>query len=78
MLESVYQQMKHHYKEHGTMDCLFEPVEEVEDKTIKPYLTKVYRDYQNAKKKEQAREQANGERTPHIFIEPTQIIALTN
>jgi hypothetical protein len=45
--------MKHHFKEHGTMDCLFEPVEDIEDKVIKSYLTKVYRDYQNAKKKGQ-------------------------
>jgi hypothetical protein len=51
MLESVYQQMKHHFKEHRTMDCLFEPVENLEDKEIKSYLTKTYRDYQNAKKK---------------------------
>ena len=50
MLESVYQQMKHHFKEHRTMDCLFDPVENLEDKAIKSYLTKVYRDYQNAKK----------------------------
>jgi len=51
MLESVYQQMEHHFEEHGTMDCLFDPIEGIEDKTIKPYLAKVYRDYQNAKKK---------------------------
>jgi len=50
MLESVYKQMKHHFKEHRTMDCLFEQVEELEDKEIKPYLTKTYRDYQTAKK----------------------------
>ena len=92
MLESVYQQMEHHFEEHGTMDCLFEPVKDIEDKKIKQYLTKTYRDYQTAKKQgdinffflsedepwEQAREKVNGERTPHIFIEPTQIITLTN
>jgi hypothetical protein len=92
MLESVYRQMKHHFKEHRTMACLFEPVEDIEDKSIKSYLTKIYHDYQNAEKKgdidfffqsedeayDQAREKVNGERTPHIFIEPTQIIALTN
>jgi len=43
--------MKHHFKEHGTMDCLFEPIENLEDKIIKSYLTKIYRDYQNSKKK---------------------------
>ena len=32
------------------MDCLFEQVEELEDKEIKSYLTKTYRDYQTAKK----------------------------
>nr|CAG8530809.1 2856_t:CDS:2 [Entrophospora candida] len=42
--------MKHHFKEHGTMDCLFEPVEEIENKEVKQYLTKIYRDYQIAKK----------------------------
>ena len=93
MLESVYQQMRHHFKEHGTMDCLFEQVKDTTDKSIKSYLTKVYRDYQNSKKKgkeidfffqsedepwEQAREKVNGERRPHIFMEPTEIIALTN
>jgi len=51
MLESVYQQMEYHFEEHGTLDCLFSQVEDIEDKTIKTYLTKVYRDYQNAKKK---------------------------
>ena len=51
VLESVFQQMKYHFDEHGTMDCLFERVEELEDKTIRTYLTKTYRDYQNAKKK---------------------------
>jgi hypothetical protein len=50
MLKSVYQQMRYHFKEHGTMDCLFEKVEDLEDKAIKPYLTKVYRNYQMAKK----------------------------
>ena len=92
MLESVYQNMKHHFKEHGTMDCLFESVEDTEDKTIKPYLTKTYRDYQNSIKKgkeiiflfqpqdelwEQAREKVDGEIAPHIFLEPKEIIALT-
>jgi hypothetical protein len=43
--------MKHHFKEHRTMDCLFEKVENIEDKEIKSYLTKIYRDYQNSKKK---------------------------
>src|SRR5947209_1900484 len=81
-LESVYQQMNYHFEEHGTMGCLFKSVEDIEDKEIKPYLTKVYRDYQNSKKKgkqiefffqvedepwEQARENANGERNPPIF-----------
>ena len=90
VLESVHQQMKHHFKEHGTMNCLFEQVEEIKDKIIKSYLAKTYRDYQNYKKKgqeieflfrsedepwEQAREQANGERRPHIFLEPSKIIA---
>jgi len=93
MLESVYQNMKHHFTEHGTMDCLFEPIEDIKDKEIKQYLTKIYRDYQNSKKKgqeiifsfqsedetwEQAREKVNGEITPHIFLEPKEIIALTN
>lgn len=32
------------------MDCLFEPVENLEDKEIKSYLNKIYRDYQTAKK----------------------------
>ena len=92
VLESVHQQMKHHFKEHRTMDCLFEPVENLEDKTVKSYLTKIYRDYQNSKKKnreivfsfqsedkawEQAREKVNRERTPHIFLEPKEIITLT-
>lgn len=91
MLETVYRQMKHHFKEHGTMNCLFEQVEELENKEIKPYLTKTYRNYQTAKKQgnidfffqsedeawEQAREQANGEITPHIFMEPKEIISLT-
>lgn len=93
MLESVYQQMKHHFKEHRTMDCLFEQVEDLEDKEVKPYLTKFYRDYQTAKKNgreiifsfqseddtwEQTREQTNGERTPRIFMEPSKIITLAN
>jgi hypothetical protein len=51
MLESVYRQMNHHFEEHGTMNCLFEAVENLEDKEIKQYLIKTYRDYQNAKKK---------------------------
>ena len=50
VLESVHQQMKYHFKEHRQMNCLFDQVEELEDKTIKPYLTKTYRDYQTAKK----------------------------
>ncbi|CAJ0761248.1 13157_t:CDS:2 [Entrophospora sp. SA101] len=50
MLESVYRQMKYHFKEHGTMDCLFESVADIEDKAIKSYLTKTYRDYQTSKK----------------------------
>ena len=72
------------------MNCLFESVEDIEDKMIKSYLTKTYRDYQTAKKKgeelefifqnedepwEKARESANGEITPHIFLEPREIIA---
>jgi uncharacterized phage-associated protein len=91
MLELVYRQMKHHFEEHGQMDCLFEPIEDIKDKEIKPYLTKTYRDYQNAKKKgkelefifqpedeawEQAREKVNGEITPHVFLEPAKIISL--
>ena len=90
VLESVHQQMKHHFKEHRTMDCLFEPIEDIEDKTVKSYLDKVYRNYQSSKKKgeeldflfrnqdepwEKAREQANGERRPHVFIEPSRIVA---
>ena len=51
VLESVHQHMKYHFEKHGTMDCLFEQVEDLGDKEIKPYLTKTYRDYQNAKKK---------------------------
>ena len=51
MLESVYREMKRHFEEHEQMDCLFDKVEELEDKTIKSYLTKTYRDYQTAKKK---------------------------
>jgi len=51
MLESVYQNMKCHFENHGTMNCLFEPVEDVGDKETKSYLTKTYRDYQTAKKK---------------------------
>jgi len=89
-LESVYQQMKLNFKEHESLDCLFEQVEDIEDKTIKSYLNKVHCDYQNSKKKggeidfffqtqdtcwEQARESTNGERTPHIFIEPSRIVA---
>jgi len=50
VLESVHQQMKYHFKEHGQMNCLFDKIEELEDKTIKSYLTKTYRDYQSAKK----------------------------
>ncbi|CAJ0855797.1 17288_t:CDS:2 [Entrophospora sp. SA101] len=46
----VYRQMKYHFKEHGTMDCLFESVADIEDKAIKSYLTKTYRDYQTSKK----------------------------
>jgi len=42
--------MKHHFNEHGTMDCLFESVEDIEDKMIKSYLTKTYQGYQTAKK----------------------------
>ena len=71
------------------MDCLFDRVEELEDKEIKQYLTKTYRDYQNAKKQgnieffflsedeswEKAREKTNGEKRPHIFLEPKEIIA---
>ncbi|CAI2199163.1 4058_t:CDS:2, partial [Funneliformis geosporum] len=52
VLESVHQQMKHHFEEHGTMDCLFDQVEDLEDKEIRPYLTKTYRDYQTAKKQD--------------------------
>ena len=84
--------MKHHFKEHRTMDCLFETVEDIKDKEIKQYLTKTYRDYQNAKKQgnidfffknedeawEQAREKVNGEKRPAIFMEPSKIIAFTN
>lgn len=92
VLESVYQQMEYHFEEHGTVKCLFEQVEELEDKEIKVYLTKTYRDYQTAKKQgreieflflpqdepwERAREQTNGERNPRIFMEPVKIIALT-
>ncbi|CAG8840571.1 7982_t:CDS:2 [Gigaspora margarita] len=33
------------------MDCLFGQVEDIQDKTIKSYLAKIYRDYQNSKKK---------------------------
>ena len=51
MLESVYQQMEHHFEEHGTMNCLFEPIENIGNKIIKSYLVKVYRDYQNAERK---------------------------
>jgi uncharacterized phage-associated protein len=93
MLESVYQQMRYHFKEHRTLDCLFETVEDIKDKTIKSYLTKTYRDYQNSKKKgkqiefffqtqdvpwERFQENANGEKRPHIFMEPSKIIALVN
>jgi uncharacterized phage-associated protein len=92
MLESVYRQMDYHFEKHGQMDCLFDKVEELEDKVIKSYLTKTYRDYQTAKKQgkeiifsfqsedetwEQVREKVNGEITPHIFLEPKEIIALT-
>ncbi|CAI2194711.1 3636_t:CDS:2 [Funneliformis geosporum] len=91
MLESVYQQMDYHFEKHGQMNCLFDQVKTVEDKEIKSYLTKTYRDYQTAKKRgqeiifsfqsedetwEQAREKVNGEITPHIFLEPKEIIAL--
>ena len=51
MLESVLQQMRYHFKECGSLNCLFEPIKDIEDKVIKSYLTKVYRDYQNSKKK---------------------------
>jgi hypothetical protein len=85
--------MRYHFKEHGTMNCLFEQVEDLKDKEIKPYLTKTYRNYQTAKKQgkeihflflnedepwEKAREKANGEKSPQIFIEPTKIITLTS
>src|ERR1051326_2783076 len=50
VLETVHQQMKRHFKEHRAMDCLFETAEDIKDKEIKQYLTKAYRDYQNAKK----------------------------
>ncbi|CAG8674157.1 3687_t:CDS:2, partial [Ambispora gerdemannii] len=50
-LESVYRQMKLNFKEHESLDCLFEQVEDIEDKTIKSYLSKIHRDYQNSKKK---------------------------
>jgi len=50
MLESVFQQMQHYFREYGTINYLFEPVENVEDKIIKSYLTKIYRGYQNSKK----------------------------
>jgi hypothetical protein len=45
--------MKLNFKEHESLDCLFEPVGDIEDKEIKQYLTKIYRDYQNSKKKGQ-------------------------
>ncbi|CAI2188729.1 5559_t:CDS:2 [Funneliformis geosporum] len=48
--ELVHQQMRHHFKEHGTMDCLFEQVEDLNDERVESYLTKTYRDYQTAKK----------------------------
>jgi uncharacterized phage-associated protein len=91
MLESVYRQMDHHFEEHGQIDYLFDKVEDLTNKEVKPYLTKTYRDYQTAKKQgkelefifqpedeawEQAREKVNGEIMPHIFLEPTKIIAL--
>jgi hypothetical protein len=93
MLEPVYQQMRHHFKDHETMDCLFETVEDIEDKEIKQHLTKIYRDYQTAKKKgkeidfffqtqdalwEQAREKVNGEKRPHLFLDPKEMISLTS
>jgi len=43
--------MKLNFKEHESLDCLFEQVEDIEDKTIKSYLNKVHCDYQNSKKK---------------------------
>src|ERR671939_1899036 len=33
MLESVYQQMEYHFEKHGQMNCLFDKVEDIEDKT---------------------------------------------
>jgi len=43
--------MRGHYKNHGELDGLFSKTEDVKDKVVKTCLTKVYRDYQNNKKK---------------------------
>ncbi|CAG8755708.1 12036_t:CDS:2, partial [Cetraspora pellucida] len=51
-LETVYRQMKDNFQENESLDCLFEQVEDIQDHTIKSYLTKVHRDYQNSKKKD--------------------------
>ncbi len=85
--------MHDYYKKYESFAGLFSKVENIEDKIIHSLLIKVYRDYQNSKKKgqeiefffqvqdepwEQAREQANGERRPHIFVEPSKIITFVN
>ncbi len=89
VLISVYQKMRGHYKNHGELDGLFSKTEDVKDKVVKTCLTKVYRDYQNNKKKgkeidfffqvqdtpwELAREKSiKGKRTS--TLEPRQIMA---
>jgi len=93
ILASVFQKMHYYYKKHKSFTGLFSKIENVEEKTIRSLLAKVYRNYKNSKKNgqeiefffqvqdepwEQAREQANGERRPHIFLEPTKIVSLAN
>jgi hypothetical protein len=43
--------MRNHYKKYGELDSLFSKTEDAEDKIVKTCLTKVYRNYQNSKKK---------------------------
>lgn len=42
--------MRGHYKKHRELDSLFSKIKDVENKTVKSCLTKVYRDYQKSKK----------------------------
>lgn len=50
VLVSIYQKMRNHYKKHSELDSLFSKIKDVENKTVKACLTKVYRNYQKSKK----------------------------